>query len=215
MSIQSEINRLVQAKQNIIAAITAKGVTVPADSSLDDRTALVQAIETGSAPVLQSKTVTPRNIDRTVYPDEGYDGLSSIIVNGDPNLIPNNIRNGVTIFDVLGEYVGQSGSGGNVATAGTTYMVRSTASGTLYYTAIVNGKAEVQSVSLTQASSTVYRATIYEDCICETPIVVKTTGTITFTGATKITSGTGYGVYKIAASSGSGDDEDLPAGPGM
>lgn len=81
MSIQSEINRLVQAKQNIIAAITSKGVTVPTDSSLDDLTALVQAIETGSDPVLQSKTVTPSTSKQTVTPDSGYDGLSSVTVN--------------------------------------------------------------------------------------------------------------------------------------
>lgn len=47
MSIQTEINRLVQAKSDLIAQIEAKGVTVPADASLDDLAALVQAITGG------------------------------------------------------------------------------------------------------------------------------------------------------------------------
>ena len=47
MSIQTEINRLIQAKSSLITQIEAKGVTVPADASLDDLAALVQAITGG------------------------------------------------------------------------------------------------------------------------------------------------------------------------
>lgn len=47
MSIQLEINRLKQAKASLIAQIEAKGVSVPADASLDDLAALVQAITGG------------------------------------------------------------------------------------------------------------------------------------------------------------------------
>ena len=84
MSIQSQIDRIVQGKQDIIAAITAKGVTVPADASIDDLAALVQAIENASDPVLQSKTVTPTTAKQTVKPDSGYDGLSDVTVNAMP-----------------------------------------------------------------------------------------------------------------------------------
>ena len=47
MSIQTQITRLIQAKSDLIAQIQAKGVTVPADASLDDLAALVAAITGG------------------------------------------------------------------------------------------------------------------------------------------------------------------------
>lgn len=46
MSIQTQIDRLQAAKADLIAKIEAKGVSVPADASLDDLAALVQAIDT-------------------------------------------------------------------------------------------------------------------------------------------------------------------------
>lgn len=52
----------------------------------------------------QSKTVTPKSYSVTVAPDEGYDGLSSVRVVGDGDLIPANIREGVDIFGVVGTY---------------------------------------------------------------------------------------------------------------
>lgn len=45
MSIQTEINRIKSAKENIITQIKAKGVDVPSDASIEDLSALVQAIE--------------------------------------------------------------------------------------------------------------------------------------------------------------------------
>lgn len=45
MSIQTEINRIKSAKANIITQIKAKGVNVPSDASIEDLSALVQAIE--------------------------------------------------------------------------------------------------------------------------------------------------------------------------
>lgn len=46
MSIRTQIDRLQTAKADLIAEITAKGVSVPADASLDDLAALVQDIDT-------------------------------------------------------------------------------------------------------------------------------------------------------------------------
>lgn len=46
MSIQTQIDRLLAAKADLIVTIEAKGVNVPVDASLEDLAALVQAIDT-------------------------------------------------------------------------------------------------------------------------------------------------------------------------
>lgn len=47
MSVQSEVSRLNAAKSDLASAITAKGVTVPAEAKLDDYAALVEQIQAG------------------------------------------------------------------------------------------------------------------------------------------------------------------------
>lgn len=58
MSVSSEISRLSSAKSSIRSAIQAKGVTVPASTTLDGYASLIAAIPTGSSPRVANVTGT-------------------------------------------------------------------------------------------------------------------------------------------------------------
>lgn len=62
------------------------------------------------SPILQSKTIIPTASEQTVTADSGYDGLNKVTVNGDENLVSENIAEGVSIFGVEGSHSGGSGS---------------------------------------------------------------------------------------------------------
>lgn len=55
----------------------------------------------------QSKTVTPSVSQQVITADNNYLALEQVTVNGDINLLPENIKDGVTIFGVTGTYVGE------------------------------------------------------------------------------------------------------------
>lgn len=71
----------------------------------------IQVPSSSADPDLQAKSVTPLSLPTTITADSGYDGLSQVTVNKDANLSSGNIKNGVTIFGVTGNY---SGSGTTV-----------------------------------------------------------------------------------------------------
>lgn len=98
MSVSSEIQRLQGAKEDIKEAIENKGVEVPSSAKIDTYNEYINQI----AGKLQEKTVTPNAIGQTVLPDQDYDGLSQVVVNGDANLIPSNVLKNTTIFGVTG-----------------------------------------------------------------------------------------------------------------
>lgn len=66
----------------------------------------IQVFSARSSPQLQSKTITPSVSTQYVIPSTGYDGLSQVTVNGSSNLVSSNIKNGVNIFGVMGNYKG-------------------------------------------------------------------------------------------------------------
>lgn len=58
----------------------------------------------GTDWIFQSKSTTPNGTAYIVDADSGYDGLSSVVVNGSTNLVSKNIRSGVTIYGIRGSY---------------------------------------------------------------------------------------------------------------
>lgn len=65
----------------------------------------------GEQAKLQEKTATPSKEQQVINADEGYDGLSQVTINGDEDLIADNIKKDVNIFGVVGTYEGSGGGG--------------------------------------------------------------------------------------------------------
>ena len=57
---------------------------------------------------LQSKEYTPTAEGATINADSGYDGLSRVVIKGDEDLLPQNIKKDVSIFGVIGTHEGSS-----------------------------------------------------------------------------------------------------------
>lgn len=88
MSVASEIERI----KNEISS----------QSEVIDEIITILDNKASANPSLQEKTVTPNTVQQEVIPDAEYDGLSKVVVSGDANLIPENIKDGVSIFGILG-----------------------------------------------------------------------------------------------------------------
>lgn len=87
-------------------SVTQNGAwTVKPDSAYSGLSQVKVTVNVETEVVAQSKSVTPGASSKTVTPDSGYNALSKVVVAGDSDLIPANIRSGVNIFGVVGTYV--------------------------------------------------------------------------------------------------------------
>ena len=102
------------ANGNIIVDVSSSeddSITLATAGNYSDKN-IIFNITASTEPILQEKSIIPSTVAQEVIPDDGYDGLSKVDVGGDANLVADNIKSGVSIFDVAGSYKGSGGSGG-------------------------------------------------------------------------------------------------------
>lgn len=63
---------------------------------------------------LQSKTVIPSSSELVITADKNFDGLKEVTVQGDEDLVPENIKDGVNIFGVQGSLSTSGGGSSNL-----------------------------------------------------------------------------------------------------
>lgn len=109
ISIAYQAERIQIAKANIRTSINSKGGTITTEERLDKYADAISAI--AIAKVEQEKTVSNPNFsagDVVVTPDANK-VLSKATVKKDANLVAGNIKDGVTLFGVTGDYEGEGG----------------------------------------------------------------------------------------------------------
>lgn len=118
-TIAEKLQYLNDTKSQIEAAITEKGVIVPSNTPFRGYANLIREIKEESGN-LQAGVVSPTGETFTQYPDEGFDGFSSVTVIGDSNLTPQNIAEGVEIYGIMGTL--KIGSTSDIPDAYKTYV---------------------------------------------------------------------------------------------
>lgn len=97
-------------KAAIKTAIVAKGVTVPDGTPFREYATKIDDIQdVASLPTQAAKTVTPTTAEQIAVPAGVYT-TGAVTVQGDVNLVPENIAEGVSIFGVTGTFAGGGGS---------------------------------------------------------------------------------------------------------
>ena len=112
----STVTQVITSSEDGLASVTINPYVL--DNKTVDSSTVTQVITsdkdglqsvTINPYVLESKTVNPSWVDQTITPSANKDGLSSVKVNKvtsdiDPNIAPNNIKLGVSILGVTGQY---------------------------------------------------------------------------------------------------------------
>ena len=112
----STVTQIITSSEDGLASVTINPYVL--DNKTVDSSTVTQVITsdkdglqsvTINPYVLESKTVNPSWVDQTITPSANKDGLSSVKVNKvtsdiDPNIAPNNIKLGVSILGVTGQY---------------------------------------------------------------------------------------------------------------
>lgn len=94
-----------QKVTGISTKINTSDANAAAADLLANKTAYVNGVKiTGSASAKEATTITPTTADQTVAAGTHLTGL--LTIKGDPNLLAENIKSGVTIFGVAGTYTG-------------------------------------------------------------------------------------------------------------
>ena len=113
--------------------ITTDDATAAASDILSGKTAYVNGGKvTGSIPSFDAMTITPDAEGMTI--GKGHYLNGHLVIEGDSNLVSENIKSGVSIFGVAGSYDGEGGSGSPVETfhvTSTTQTISPTKTGTV------------------------------------------------------------------------------------
>lgn len=109
MTIADKLSYLMGIKAAIKQALLDKGITV---SDSDTFRSYAGKIDNIVTPSFTTLSVTPTNSQQTLTPAYPYNGFSEVNVGAvdnsiDGNIIPENIKAGITILGVLGTYTGQ------------------------------------------------------------------------------------------------------------
>lgn len=153
-TINEELNYLEETKSLIKQAIINKGQDITDQDSFRSYVNKIDDISTMNA---QTKIVNPTTNTQNIEPDEGFNALNKVIVSGvtntiDNNIQVNNIKAGVTILGVTGNYSG-------IDTSDATALVND----------IVNGKtAYVNGVKLVGNLNTYNSGDVFEQTISMT-----------------------------------------------
>lgn len=107
VNVPSDVNN-----QNKSVTISSNGEsTISADSGYSGLGEVTVTVDVD--PVLGTTSVVPTTSLQTITPPQGYDGFDQVNVlavdsNIDPNILSNNIKNGITILGVTGNYSGSA-----------------------------------------------------------------------------------------------------------